>query len=131
MQNRPVVLCFVILSVILLTSCATVSREEAATADFGPYPANYEEQVKHFFNQTLKDPYSAVYRIGTPRKGVATKGLIFGGGKVYGWIMPVGVNAKNSFGGYVGERTCYILLAGGRLYDVTNSFSSGQAAFAP
>jgi len=106
--------------------CATVSKDEAATANFGPFPDRYQDGVKAMMSPRLKDPYSAVYNFGIPRKGVARDGLIFGCKKHYGWIIPVGINAKNSFGGYVGEQQYYFMVSEGRAMDITNMM--GQMA---
>jgi len=116
----------VILCLTFLSGCATVSKQEAMTADFGPLPAGYQDEIKAFISPKLKDPYSAVYDFGIPRKGAARDGLIFGCGKHYGWIIPVGINAKNSFGGYTGEQQFIFMLSEGRVSDITTMM--GQMA---
>jgi hypothetical protein len=108
-----------IFSITLLSGCATATMQEVETADFGPYPVGYEDSIKNLESQVLKDPYSAVYNFGIPRKGVSRDGLLFGGKKHFGWIVLVGINAKNSFGGYVGEQTTCFFISEGRVTDVT------------
>lgn len=102
-----------------LVGCASVSKEELASAYFSPVPSNYESQIESHFSSRLKDPYSAKYRYLEPRCAFAQDGLINGNGKHFGYIVPVSVNAKNSFGAYVGERIYYMFFSEGRMGDVT------------
>ncbi len=68
-------------------------------------------------NESLFDPYSAMYRFWEPEKYVS-------GGK-FGHRVTVGVNAKNRFGGYVGEEVHdYMCFADGRLTEI-NQFARG------
>lgn len=117
------------LVVALLLGCATATKEEISKADFGNPPINIEASVKGLMAQRLKDPYSAMYRFGNPRKGVTQDGLLLGGKKRFGWIVPVGINAKNSFGGYTGEQMHYFLFSGNMVYDATAAMGGGMARF--
>jgi hypothetical protein len=70
-------------------------------------PADEEKAqaaVEAYFGRELKDPYSAVWKF-TPLK--RSDGRLLGGIGLStmrpGWFMCGSVNAKNSFGGYVGE----------------------------
>lgn len=56
---------------------------------------------KSIINSLLKDPNSAVFKFGEPRRGTD----IIAGEAVLVWYADMQVNAKNSFGGYVGYRT--------------------------
>ena len=98
------------IAALLLCGCATVSKQEAATANFGPLPSNYQDRVKAFMSTQLRDPFSAVYYFETPRKGFFQDGLLAGGKKHFGWIVPVAINAKNGFGGYAGQEQHYVFL---------------------
>lgn len=79
-------------------------REEAPsvpfdleTADCGTTPADYEAAIRAYMQPLLKDPESARYRVlNSPKK-------IFNGIRCI-YQIDVFVNAKNSYGGYVGER---------------------------
>jgi len=51
----------------------------------------------------LKDPYSAQYRW-TPISGTSVWPDRRNDGTCRGWILKGAVNAKNSYGGYIGER---------------------------
>lgn len=95
--------------------CATPSQEDLARADYGPYPSDYESIVKRHLSNSLKDPDSAQYRfLNTPKSG--WNGL---GGVKYGWIVCAQVNAKNSYGGYVGFRPAYFMIKNGLVIDAT------------
>jgi hypothetical protein len=114
----------------LLTGCATVSKEESAMADFGPYPVTYEFDIKNLESKQLLDPNSATYDFSEPRKGVWRQGLLAGGKKYYGWIVQVGINGKNLYGGYVGEHTYYFFFEGGLVRDITPQMGQ-MANYAP
>lgn len=81
----------------------------------------------------LRDPYSAVYRFETPRKGYVKDGLLVGGKIHYGWIVPVWINAKNGFGGYTGAQLFYAMFfsENGNVGDVTQMFGFGRVKFLP
>jgi len=94
-----------IIIALLILSCAgkPLTYEEYNTGDFGPYPYNYEELVKDYFNQRLYDPYSAVYDFfGPPEKAKD--------GNKYGWKVQMRINAKNRMGGYVGYQLNHFMI---------------------
>ena len=94
---------------IVLSGCVSLpSPQEAAAADYGPIPTNYEEIVKTFYGNMLKDPGSAQYRnISSPRQ--YWLGDRFTGAK-YGYLVCVTLNGKNSYGAYVGFKTDGLLI---------------------
>lgn len=104
---------------MVLAGCVSVSPQELANVHFGDCPASYQDDIKKLKSNTLKDPYSAVYTFGEPRKGVAQDGLLRGGRKYFGWIVPVQLNAKNSFGAYTGNKQYYFFFYNRRIVDVT------------
>lgn len=96
----------------VLSGCATQpdikypSEAEIAAAEIGPPPANYENEIKAFISRTLKDPYSAVYVFDqSPQKRMAFDGPP----SSIVWAVDLSVNAKNSYGAYIGEHRygCY------------------------
>jgi hypothetical protein len=117
----------IILTCLALQGCVTATKQEVATADFGPLPADYQERVKSYMSKqiTLR-PETAVYEFGpAPRKGFCQAGLV-GPKKRFGWIVPVKITVKNHFGFHVSEN-CYIFLrADGTIDDCTQYF--GQLA---
>lgn len=92
--------CALVLPAVLLLGCAQLSPQDAANLEYGEPPANYEQRVKSWFR--FRDPYSAVWNIGSPRKAYYFAGV---GKPVPGWIVPVTVNAKAVTGGYAGEES--------------------------
>lgn len=97
-----------------VTGCASsYFAKPAATADYGQAPADYEAAIKQHFEYLLKDPESARYRIGTPRKAYGNHAGIQGGGiRWTGYLVKVQVNAKNGFGGYAGYKPYLVLFSG-------------------
>ena len=99
----------VVMSLILhLSGCATVPpREQMENANYGNYPNNYQEIIKEYYSRVLFDPYSAHYRwIKSPYKGYFSALGKFN----YGYVVHVGINAKNRLGGYVGEKQEAVLI---------------------
>jgi hypothetical protein len=125
MKRFPTLLCgLAFIGVLILTTgCGTItaSTAEINVADYGPRPENIEARVKAVFKKSLKDPDSALYKFGEMRHGWYFSGILNGAEKVFGWVQIVEVNAKNSYGGYVGYRRHYIFFdRHGMEYDVTH-----------
>lgn len=116
--NGEIVRKFLILifGVTLLSSCALPpSQEEMATADYGLYPSDYERIIKDYAAITLKDPSSAQYTfLNEPKR--AFNGI---GGAKFGWVVCANINAKNSYGGYVGTRMNYFMIKDGRVINAS------------
>ncbi|WP_454878595.1 hypothetical protein [Serratia inhibens] len=116
---------------LLLSGCAKQlppSQAQISTASYGELPKDYQEQIKNHFNATLKDPYSAQYKFLPTFKGYSQDGPWSpSGGKVsFGWIVPVLVNAKNSYGGYTGDQKYVFIFSGGVMYDSTINSQFGK-----
>lgn len=99
----------------LFVGCSTTpTAEQLAVADYGP-PVN-EAVARDIARKTilarLKDPDSAKFKWVNFKKGYDRKGLFGGGGIVYGYWLEVHVNARNSYGGYVGDRRNLFLFRG-------------------
>lgn len=106
----------VALSAALLSGCFRPSAEQLANADYGPYPDDYEQIIKSYMAQRLKDPYSAQYQfVNPPRQG--WNGI---GGLKFGYVSCVFINAKNSFGGYTGSTLNYFMLRGSSVIDASH-----------
>ncbi len=112
---------------LIITGCATEAKKNdavvdawkttlpAPNADYGAYPENYETLIKQYFSKTLKDPESVRYsEFSTPRKEHAIKKA---GEKlaIYGYSACVLVNAKNSYGGYTGNKQYWFLFRNGEI----------------
>ncbi|OCG06579.1 hypothetical protein A9G13_09935 [Gilliamella sp. wkB178] len=118
-------LLIIIFAFCLLGCVSTPSAKDLATADFGNKPVNYEENIKSIVGTNLKDPFSAQYKFDEPRKGYVEGGLMQNFELQYGWVIPVHVNAKNSFGAYVGFKTKYFLIHNELIEDVTYGYKLG------
>ena len=119
MKNKKTILSFglCLCFLTLMVGCTTmqpINQSVLDNADYGKYPENYEEIVKAYFSRILKDPYSAVYRFEKPYKAYLREAPVSGGApRTFGYIVEVGVNAKNSFGGYVGEKYYKLFIRNG------------------
>lgn len=104
------------------------SSVQIAGANYGSLPANYQEQIKSYFGSVLKDPYTAHYAFDKPFKGYSQDGAWApSGGKVFfGWVAPVNVNARNSYGGYTGNKPYVFIFSEGQLYDTTINATYGR-----
>lgn len=129
--------CFAFVFSILLTACTIPmpvapksslnkppSEYELANADYGLPPSeNYGEQVRAVMEKRLKDPESARYRFSSPDKewiprhhfDPDVKGQPSRHGQLFGWRVDFGVNAKNSYGGFTGEKSYMAFFEDGQI----------------
>ncbi|MGP9420775.1 hypothetical protein ACT3RT_17475 [Ewingella sp. AOP9-I1-14] len=92
-----------VIAVSFLAGCVSNPNPvEVSNADYGVKPSKelYELKIKSYQEERLKDPDSAKYHFGEPHKGWCK----FNGMVNYGWIIDYSLNAKNSYGGYVGAK---------------------------
>lgn len=114
----------------LLAGCATQAQkaDEAfeaykatlpePNAGYGGFPDNYQELIKAYMAETLKDPESARYsEFSAPRKehAIASRRAI------YGYSSCVLVNAKNSYGGYTGSQQYWFFFQNGKIVRTQNA----------
>lgn len=104
---------------VILSSCAGAPGGNWIGAntpnDVGTLPDDYVEQIKNRGAASLKDPYSAVWQIGSRSDAQIAQCAIGIYGQFNGWRVPVCVNAKNSYGGYTGNKCGFAWFANGRL----------------
>lgn len=104
----------------LITGCATgglPTMTQLENEYFGECPPDYKQRIMADISENLVDPQSAIFRFSEPTKYVS-------GGK-FGHTFIVGINAKNRFGGYVGEeRHKYMCFADGSIQEI-DAFSMG------
>lgn len=120
--------CLLAAPAVLLQGCAPVpTQQEINSADYG-YPISQDDavsQAKGAFGIYLKDPESARYSFGTVYKGYFV-GSAFEGRKLQaGYLLDVTVNAKNSYGGYVGPKPYKFLFRNGKISGAWEVGSSG------
>ena len=107
------------IAVLLLTGCAyapPTAQEIAAVGGYGaPLTIDWQAAVKTWFFDNLKDPMSAQYVFYKPFPGYVHTAPIEGAKLLVGYKVVVKVNAKNSFGGYIGFRPYVFLFRDNRV----------------
>ena len=93
------------------------SGRSLTVEDAGPPPASALQAMQSALRHRLKDPDSAIVNIvGQPKAMVVNQvPMMFNGGA--GWGICAEVNAKNSYGGYVGYKRYFILWSNGQVLD--------------
>lgn len=92
--------------------------EDMARANFGPAPENPEESILTWMNDTLKDPFSAQLEILAPpeKSWWGNLGsLLYPRDIHYCWLIKSRINAKNSFGGYIGWKRYNFFFRDGKI----------------
>ncbi|PKG39733.1 hypothetical protein [Psychromonas sp. Urea-02u-13] len=117
---------YILICALFISSCVSISPEEFKSANFGEKPINYEYDIKSLMSRMLKDPQSALYSFGEPKKGMTQDGWAVGGRKYFGYIVQASINSKNSFGGYTGAKRYYFLFSEGNVMEVTSMINSGM-----
>jgi len=82
------------------------------TADIGSKPKDYRSLIVSYMSEKLKDPDSAKYswdRADGPRKGFGAYAPPDDDCRI-GWAVCVSINAKNSYGGYVGPGKWFFII---------------------
>ncbi len=133
---KKVFLVFAIMAAtIISTGCAPKPPSQTAitNANYGTLPDDYQQQVKKHMSAVLKDPESARYTFETPFKGYSQDGSMSStnGGVIYGYILGVQVNAKNSYGGYTGNQLYVFMFSNGVMYETTMNFRYGRVHRVP
>ena len=87
---------------LALAACdTTVTKEEMATADYGPAPVNYQDEIKSYLSLRLTDPKAAIVEFRNEPKQLYQRGTGIRG-EQYGWGLCVWVNDKNKQGAFDG-----------------------------
>jgi hypothetical protein len=87
---------------LLLAGCSTpVTKAEMDTADYGPQPVRYQEEIKSYLSIRLTDPKEAVVEFRAGPKILYQRGTLLRG-EQYGWGVCVFVNDKDKSGAYQG-----------------------------
>ena len=115
----------VILFLFILSGCASTP----APTDYGRVMNTEEcrDLAIAYFNGSLKDPESATYRW-APCKKTVDIGPLFSP-DIAGYAIYMMVNAKNSYGGYTGEKGYNVVLKNGtviRVWDCSNERNCQQ-----
>lgn len=118
---------------LMLSACQTTAFETpVADFDYGEPPEYSETELKDVVGGILKDEESARYRFGEMQKAYCNTGVLSGGKVVWsGWVLPLQVNARNSYGGYNGYTSYYARYDDGALLDVSPKHDHSAWDFVP
>ena len=90
------------LFILAMTGCdTTVTKAEMDTADYGPAPLNYQDEIKGYLGLRLTDPKTAIVEFRAGPQKLYNRGTPVRG-EQYGWGVCVWVNDKNKAGAYDG-----------------------------
>ena len=88
--------------VVAIAGCdTTVTKQEMETADYGPRPVNYQDEIRSYLSLRLTDPKAAIVEFRTGPTQLYNRGTPVRG-EQYGWGVCVWVNDKNRSGAYDG-----------------------------
>lgn len=91
-----------IMLALLLAACdTTVTKKEMETADYGPRPVNFQNEIRSYLNLRLTDPKDAIVEFRAGPQHLYNRGTPVRG-EQYGWGVCVWVNDKNKSGAYDG-----------------------------
>lgn len=103
---------------------AWVKTLPPVNADYGDYPAEYKKIVARYLRGVLKDPDSAkIAKISKPRKEHIIDNK-FKKQATYGYSSCALFNAKNSYGGYVGEKTYWFFIKNGSVITASDDMGA-------
>ena len=121
LKRAATLVALVVIVAALLTGCPSApTRQDIQSYNFGDRPseeASTKAIVAHMSSK-LRDPGSATYQCGFPRKGSAWScehqhhGAGDDCGTQFGYIAVCVINAKNGYGGYVGPQKYFFMLRG-------------------
>ena len=87
---------------LALAACdTTVTKAEMDTAEYGPQPLRYQDEIKGYLGLRLTDPKAAIVEFRAGPKKIYNRGTPVRG-EQYGWGVCVWVNDKNKAGAYDG-----------------------------
>jgi len=103
---------------------AWVKTLPPADANYGPYPTEYKQIVTKYLRGILKDPDSAkIAKISKPREEHKINSK-YKKQAIYGYSSCALVNAKNSYGGYVGERPYWFFIKDGSVIEASDDMGA-------
>jgi hypothetical protein len=87
---------------LILGGCdTTVTKAEMETADYGPQPQRYQDEIRGYLDLRLTDPKAAIVEFRAGPTKIYNRGTPVRG-EQYGWGVCVWVNDKNKAGAYDG-----------------------------
>ena len=115
----------------IIEDVPTISSASVADT-YGPAPTGTKQTVLSYLERTLKDPESIKgFGIQEPKKGALYGGITNGFKMEPQWYVCYTLNAKNSYGGYVGQTESVMWFKNGAISqsppNVTNPFKTKGA----
>ena len=90
------------LTLAAIAGCdTTVTKQEMDTANYGPKPVNYQDEIRSYLKLRLTDPKDAIVEFRSEPKILYQRGTPVRG-EQYGWGVCVWVNDKNRRGVFEG-----------------------------
>lgn len=109
------------MAMLLTSGCSTPTAASLEGVDFGPTPADYKQQIDHYFKRVLFDPESArIEFVDEPHKGWVRGDLDENMKLQTGWLVTCSVNAKNRYGAYAGRTSYRFIFRDGKLVHATD-----------
>jgi hypothetical protein len=112
---------------LLLCSCVFLAcqapvptSDQLANADYGAAidQVRAQQLALEWCQRRLKDPSSAQYSWGQVGRSWVRDSIVTGGELIFGYRLEATINAKNSFGGYIGARAYWFVFRDGQLVAV-------------
>lgn len=96
--HRTLLVPLLALPVLLVAACdTTVTKEEMATADYGPRPEHWQQEIRNYLSLRLADPKEAKVEFRAGPKLLYQRGTVLRG-EQYGWGVCVWVQDKDKAG---------------------------------
>ncbi len=118
MKGVKILMCFVLAYLAIGCSCTKPMPKFYYGSAIEQNDA--EKTVINYLQRVLYDPYSARLRFGNVYQGYFQTTPTTGCKVYYGYVLNVGVNAKNRYGGYVGEKLYTFVFYDQRIIYVNN-----------
>ena len=119
-MNRLLAIAPVVVLWAAITGCdTTVTKQEMETADYGPRPVNYQDEIKSYLSLRLTSPKEAVVEFRNEPKQLYQRETTVRE-KQWGWAVCVWVNDKNKSGAYDGFYPMSFLLRDDKIVAVNN-----------
>lgn len=125
---KRITIFFISFILMALAGCATApTKQELDNAYYGRVIEQNEAEkiVKKYMSTRLKDPYSAIYDFSIVYKSFYKDHMLEGGKLYTGYQIAVDINAKNSFGGYVGAKSYLFIINDGEVIKAVQLDDSG------
>jgi hypothetical protein len=101
-KMSPTMLLVPLLAMAVAACDTTVTREEMATADYGPRPERWQDEIRNYLSIRLVDPKAAIVEFRAGPKMIYQRGTVLRG-EQYGWGVCVAVNDKDQSGALQGS----------------------------